>query len=285
MNGIINVYKPAGMSSNFVLTKLKKQLDIKKMGHLGTLDPLASGVLPVMINKGTKLFEFYLNKNKVYRAVFCFGKQTDTLDSEGKVIKTCNYIPTKDEIEKQMKVLVGKISQIPPNFSAKNINGKRAYDLARKGELFELKPKEVEIFDFKLISQISKNSFLFEIACSSGTYIRSLARDLGNLTGSCAFMGALIRTKSGNFDILESTLFKNLTKENCFDKIIRLEDLLENQKRIDVEDEFFKQITNGVKLKVDFEDAKNVVVYCKNTLIGIGNVKNHLLSISTNLHN
>lgn len=283
MNGIINVYKPCGMSSNFVLTKLKKQLNIKKLGHLGTLDPLACGVLPVMINKGTKLFDFYLNKNKVYRAVFSFGVETDTLDSEGNIIKTSKYIPDEEKIKECLNHFVGKISQIPPNFSAKSVNGKRAYDLARKGETINLAPKEVEIFRFELISQISKNSFLFEIACSSGTYIRSLARDFGNFVGSCAFMSALIRTKSGNFDILKSTYYKNLTKENCFDKIIGLEELLSNQKRIDVEEKWFKQISNGVKLKVGFEDAKNVAIYCKNQLIGIGNISGGMLCVSTNL--
>ncbi len=283
MDGIINIYKPSGISSNFVLTKLKKSLGIKKLGHLGTLDPLACGVLPVMVNKGTKLFDYYLNKNKVYRAVFTFGVETDTLDSEGKVVNRCEKIPTKDEILWGIKKLTGKLDQIPPNFSAKNINGKRAYEKARNGEIFELKSKIVEVYDFKLISQINKDSFLFEIACSSGTYIRSLARDLGQILNTRAFMSGLIRTKSGNFDILKSTYYKDLTIESVNDKIITPNVLLEDLPKLVVDDSFYKQITNGVKIKVLHKDEEKVAVVCKNGLIGIGSVENNLVSIKTNL--
>lgn len=285
MHGIMNVYKPCGISSNFVLTILKKNLNIKKMGHLGTLDPLASGVLPVMINKGTKLFDFYLNKNKIYRAIFTFGKETDTLDSEGKVVKNSSNIPSREEIEDKLKNFVGKLSQMPPNFSAKKINGKNAYELARKGEKVELKPKMVEVYSFKLINQINKESFLFEIKCSSGTYIRSLARDLGLALNSCAFMSALIRIKSGEFDILNSTYVKSLTKENVGDKIIKLENLLENLNKLDLDVKFYKQITNGVLVKTNYSNQKNIVVYCDNKLIGLGSVCDGFLKIDTNLQN
>lgn len=285
MHGIINVYKPCGMSSNFVLTLLKKSLNIKKLGHLGTLDPLACGVLPVMVNKGTKLFDFYLNKNKTYRAVFTFGKETSTLDSEGEVVKQTDKIPRVEEIKTCITDFVGKILQIPPIFSAKKVNGKKAYDLARQGETIELKPKEIEIFDFKLLTQINENSFLFEIKCSSGTYIRSIARDLGEKLKTYAFMSALIRTNSGEFDILNSTLVKSLTKDNVFDKLIRLDDLLKKFDFINIDKSYFKQISNGVKVKVEREEQNNIIVYCDNILIGIGNICNGLLSIKTNLQN
>lgn len=285
MHGIINVYKPCGMSSNFVLTLLKKSLNIKKLGHLGTLDPLACGVLPVMVNKGTKLFDFYLNKNKAYRAVFTFGKETSTLDSEGEVVKQTDKIPRVEEIKTCIADFVGKTLQIPPIFSAKKVNGKKAYDLARQGETIELKPKEIEIFDFKLLTQINENSFLFEIKCSSGTYIRSIARDLGEKLKTYAFMSALIRTNSGEFDILNSTLVKSLTKDNVFDKLIKLDDLLKKFDFINIDKSYFKQISNGVKVKVEREEQNNIIVYCDNILIGIGNICNGLLSIKTNLQN
>ena len=283
MHGIINIYKPAGISSNFCLTLLKKQLNIKKMGHLGTLDPLACGVLPVMINKGTKLFDFYLNKNKTYRAIFTFGIETDTLDSEGKIVKTSKVIPNKKEIESKLQLLTGRISQIPPKFSAKSINGIRAYKLARNGENVELKPKIVEIYKFNLIEQINQNSFLFEINCSSGTYIRSLARDLGALTKTCAYMSALIRTDSGNFNILKSNLIKDLTKDNLSDKLIKLEDLLSKFEKVNLSESYYKQITNGMSVKVEIENFKDVVVYCNNKLIGLGEISNYNLKIKTNL--
>lgn len=283
MHGIINVYKPSGMSSNFVLTILKKNLNIKKLGHMGTLDPLASGVLPVMVNKGTKLFDFYLNKTKTYRAIFNFTKQTDTLDSEGQVIETSNKIPSTTEIQESIKKMIGKTSQIPPIFSAKKVNGQNAYEIARKGENVELKPKEIEVFDFKLIKQINTTSYLFEIKCSSGTYIRSIARDLGKMLNSCAFMSALIRIESGEYNILNSTYVKDLTKDNFIDKIIRLEDLLKDREKIVFDKTYLKQLSNGVKLNFDCENKDNLVVFCENELIGIGNVFNKLLTIKTNL--
>jgi len=283
MHGIINIYKPTNISSNYCLTLLKKQLYIKKLGHLGTLDPLACGVLPVMVNKGTKLFDFYLNKDKTYRAIFTFGLETDTLDSEGKIVKTSNKIPSIDEINLAINSVIGEIDQIPPAYSAKNINGIRAYNLARKGNEVNLKPKRVKINYFKLITQINFNSFLFEINCSSGTYIRSLARDLGVLTKSCAYMSALIRTDSGNFNILNSTSVKDLTKENFSDKLIKLDDLLNMLNRIDLNASYYKQITNGMSVRVKIENSKLNVVYCKNQLIGIGEVSNYILKIKTNL--
>ena len=283
MHGIINVYKPSFMSSNYVLKHLKKNLNIKKLGHSGTLDPLACGVLPVLVNKGTKLFDFYLNKTKIYRAIFTFGKETDTLDSEGKVIKTSSFIPKINDIELNLPKLTGNISQLPPNFSAKSVNGKRAYELARKGETIELKPKEVEIYYFKLIKQINESSFLFEIKCSSGTYIRSLARDLAVLCNSCAFMSALIRVESGEYNILNSTYVKDLTKENFSDKLIKLDFALKNFKKINLNKEYFKQISNGVKIKVNIENTKNIIVFCNDILIGIGEIENFILKINTNL--
>lgn len=283
MHGIINIYKPSGMSSNYVLTILKKQLNIKKMGHLGTLDPLACGVLPVMINKGTKLFDFYLNKTKNYRAIFTFGKETDTLDSEGKTIKTSTKIPTVKEIEEVISKFVGEIEQMPPMFSAKKINGKNAYELARKGVNVELKSKKVTIYDFKLIKQINKTSFLFEIKCSSGTYIRSIARDLGKMVNSCAFMSALIRISSGEFDILNSTYVKDLTKENFNDKLNKLENLLKDKEKLILDNSYFKAISNGLKLDINSSNKDNIVVFCKDKLIGLGTINDNKLTIKTNL--
>lgn len=283
MHGIINIYKPCKMSSNYCLTILKKELGIKKLGHLGTLDPLACGVLPVMVNKGTKLFDYYLNKDKIYRAVFTFKTETDTLDSEGKIIKQSSYMPTQEEVKNACNQLVGDIEQIPPIYSAKNINGERAYNLARNGKTVELKPKKVKIYYINLIKQINETSFLFEIECSSGTYIRSIARDLGKLTDSCAFMSALIRVNSGNFNILSSTYVKDLTKDNLEDKIVKLDDLFANNNIIYLDKTYYKQISNGMSIKYTCEDCENVVVYCDNILIGLARIKDNILKITTNL--
>ena len=143
----------------------------------------------------------------------------------------------------------------------------------------------MEIYRFSLISQINKNSFLFEIKCSSGTYIRSIARDLGIALDSCAFMSALIRTESGEFNILNSTCVLDLTKTNVFDKLIKLEFLLKTLKRVNVDTKLEKQISNGVKLLINQEDQDDIVVYCNNKLVGIGKIENKTLSIKTNLQN
>lgn len=284
MHGILNLYKPCGMSSNYLLTKVKKQTNIKKIGHLGTLDPLACGVLPVSVNKGTKLFDFYLKKTKIYRAVFTFSKETSTLDSEGEVIKTSNIVPTIEEIEKVLPTLEKQTTQIPPNFCANSIKGTKAYILARQGINVELKPKLIKIYYVKLIKQINETSFLFEIKCSSGTYIRSIARDLASLLNTCAFMSALIRVKSGEFEINSSNLVDSLTNDNVCSKIIPLNILLNFLPKINLEDKYYKPITNGMNILLNnYSNEENVLVSCKDTIIGIGEIKNEYLKIKVNL--
>lgn len=284
MHGILNLYKPCGMSSNYLLTKMKKQTNIKKMGHLGTLDPLACGVLPVSINKGTKLFDFYLKKTKVYRAVFTFSKETSTLDSEGEIIKTCSFVPTKEDISKVLSTIENQTEQIPPNFCANSIKGTKAYILARQGVNVELKPKKIKIYYIKLIRQINPTSYLFEIKCSSGTYIRSIARDLAKSLNTYAFMSALIRIKSGEFEINSSNLVDSLTNDNVCSKIIPLDILLDFLPKINLDEKYYKHITNGMNALVEnYPNEENILVYCKDILIGIGEIKDKYLKIKTNL--
>ena len=279
ISGIINVLKPAGMTSNKVLTEIKKKLHPNKIGHLGTLDPSAVGVLPVCINRATRLFDLYLKKDKEYRAVFVFGKTTDTLDSDGQITDFDNKIVQKEDIDKIISKLIGKIDQIPPKFSAKSINGKRAYDLARSGVEFEIQPKKVEIYSINLIDQLKENTFLFDIKCSSGTYIRSIARDMASLLGTYGYMAGLIRTKSGNFDIESSVGIDDITEKN----IISIQKVLQDRENVFVDDKFYDKINNGCEIKVLHTDIENIVVYCKDELIGLGNIKNGILKLNTYL--
>ena len=279
ISGIINVLKPSGITSNQVLTEIKKKLHPNKIGHLGTLDPSAVGVLPVCINKATKLFDLYLKKDKEYRAIFVFGKTTDTLDSDGKIIQFDDKIISKSDIQCILNKLIGKIDQMPPKYSAKNINGQRAYDLARKGIEFEVKPKQIEIYGIELVDEIQKNIFLFDIKCSSGTYIRSIVRDMANLLDTCGYMAGLIRTKSGNFDIENSVKLDDVT----INDIIPIQKVMQDRQNVFVKDEFYDKITNGCEIKILNDDISNVVVYCKNQLIGIGDIKNNVLKINTYL--
>ena len=211
-NAIINLNKPTGMSSFFAVKKVARLLGVKKAGHMGTLDPYGTGVLLVGVNKGTKLFEEYLNKTKTYIATFHFGYETDTLDSEGKIInqdKTERLI-TKEMVLSVVNQFVGKQQQMPPLFSAKKINGKKAYEIAREGKAVELKSKEIEIYDLKLINCFEDNNFVFEISCSSGTYIRSLCRDIAYKLATYGTMLSIIRTKCGSFNLEDSCTLKDI---------------------------------------------------------------------------
>ena len=204
MNGFLNIYKPKGISSAKVLNSLKKSLKGVSIGHMGTLDPLASGVLPVALGKSTRMFDYLLDKDKTYVATFAFGYETDTLDLEGEVVKRSDKIPSESELKEKSVKLVGEIMQVPPVFSAKCVNGKRSYQLARKGEEFELPPKKVTINSIDVIEKVSDNEYKFKISCKGGTYIRSIVRDIAALCNTVGTMTDLVRTQSGVFAIENS---------------------------------------------------------------------------------
>ncbi len=198
MTGFINVFKKVGDGSTYVVNKLKKKLD-GKCGHMGTLDPLACGVLPIGIGKAVRLFDYLLDKKKIYEAEFTFGRATDSLDLEGRIVAQGERIPLIDEINCVLSHFCGEIEQVPPNFSAKMVAGKRGYDLARKGVEFTLPPKKVTIDSLECLGQTAEDSFAFRIECRGGTYIRSLARDIAEAVGTVGFMTALKRTAAGCF--------------------------------------------------------------------------------------
>ena len=279
MQGIINVIKPAGVTSQQAVSFVKHKFNEKKVGHLGTLDPSGTGVLPICIGKATRLFDYYLLKDKVYRAVFVFGKETDTLDSDGKVVNIASKIPTLEEINQVLPSFVGEINQVPPNYSRKCVNGKRAYELARKDEDFKLQPKLITIYSIKVVSQISGNAFLFEIHCSSGTYVRSIVRDIAYKLNTFGYMGAIIRLKSGNFLIDNAVLLENISPND----VINLEDCLNDFEKVVVNDNLYDKLINGALVKVDLCDKQNVALYCKNQLLGIANIDNGIVKIKTNL--
>ena len=213
-NGIIAVNKPTGMSSSLAVQIVKRTIKPQKIGHMGTLDPLGSGVLLLGVNKGTKLFDEYLNKTKTYRAVFYFGKETDTLDSEGIVINKNQVTVTFDQVKDVCKKFVGEFDQIPPKYSAKKVNGQKAYDLARQGKEFELKTRRVNIYSCEVLYQVAQNTFMFEITCSGGTYIRSICRDIAYSLSTYGTMLAIIRTKCGDFDISQSYTLEEIKQGN-----------------------------------------------------------------------
>lgn len=211
--GFFNVNKPSGIVSSTVVNKIK-WLSGVPCGHMGTLDPLASGVLPVGVGNATRLFDYFLEKEKEYIAEFTFGVDSDTLDSTGTLIQG-GHVPNEREIADVLPAFFGDIMQVPPKYSAKNVNGRRGYDLARAGVEFELPPKKVHIYGMELLGRVDgkEDTFRIKIRCGGGTYIRSLARDIAEKLGTKAVMSALNRTQSGFFTLDKALPFSFFEEE------------------------------------------------------------------------
>ncbi len=280
MNGFINVYKDENVTSAKVVSIIK-HLTHEKAGHLGTLDPLASGVLPIAIGKATKLFDYFLNKDKIYIAKAKFGFETDTLDLSGQIIKENKKVPTKAEILKILPKFKGKQFQMPPIYSAKNVNGVRAYDLARQGKSFSLEPKQIEIFDISLIS-FKNNEAEFEIHCSAGTYVRSLIRDIAYNLETVATTSKIFRIKSGIFEINNAYKLDELN-ENLKDIVIPIKEVLKGLKQFNLNSELQYKLICGQKVKLDNIDFCDnlVLVATNNEIYGIADVVNHFVKVKT----
>lgn len=268
-SGFVNVIKPTGMSSSDVVCKVKKILGIKKVGHLGTLDPAASGVLPIAFGKATKFFDYFLKKDKVYIADVKFGIMTDTLDSFGKVIARIEKMVQGHEIEGVIPEFVGKIQQIPPKYSAIKVNGKKACDIARAGIELELKPREIEIYSIELLSQLGDNSFRFKVHCSAGTYIRTLFNDIAKKFNTVATTPVIIRVKSGSFEIDDAVLLEEVYESS----LISIEQLFKLLPRYELKEEvLIKKVINGGKIKkseLNFVCDSNFFIMIDNQLIGM----------------
>lgn len=224
MTGFINVYKEKGVGSTFVVNRIKR-LTKTSAGHMGTLDPLASGVLPVAIGNAARLFDYFLDKEKTYLARFRFGVTTDTLDEEGEKIFG-GSVPSEAEINAALPAFLGEIKQVPPKYSAVSVGGRRGYELARAGAEFTLQAKTVRIFSFTCTGQTAPDEYAFEIVCGGGTYIRSLARDLAAALGTRGYMSALERTASGVFTKETAVRLDALTPDNVAEYLIPTERVL-----------------------------------------------------------
>ena len=279
-SGIILINKPKGISSNAVVNIVKKTLGAKKCGHLGTLDLEGEGLLPVTVNHATKLFDYFLGKDKTYEANFQFGVETDTLDTSGKVLKEAGVNFSADDLESAMQFFTKKYPQLPPQYSAKKVGGKVAYLEARKGEKVNLKPKEVEIYSFKVLKKISKDVYRFEISCSSGTYIRSLARDLAYYLGTYGSMQCILRTRCGGFYLKDASTLEEL-KAGKFN-LIEMDSVFDYEKIYLTDEEFFK-LDNGQKLKSALGDGE-FRLYNKSQFLGVGEVSESVLKFKLRLY-
>lgn len=278
INGIILVNKESGFSSNQVVGKLKYLLKANKAGHLGTLDVLGRGLLPITLGRGTKLFDYFLNKDKVYQTIFEFGFTTTTLDREGEITDKNNVEVSLEQLQNVCQKFIGKQDQLPPIYSAKKINGKKAYELARAGKSVDLKPKQIEIYDLRVLKQIEKNKFLLEVHCSSGTYIRSLCRDIASSLGTFGVMQDILRTKCGSFDIKESFTIEDIEQGKY--KIIPLDTVFDYEKLITYEAD---KLLNGQLVKTDYQDGIYRIYTDNSLFLGIGNVKNKRLKLDMRL--
>lgn len=278
MNGFFCINKPFGISSAKVVWMIKKKFNLKdKIGHMGTLDPFATGVLVIGVGRANRLFNYMLEKRKTYITTFDFGYETETLDLESEnIIKKTTNIPSKEEIQNQLKKMIGKSKQVAPSFSAKNINGTRAYMLAREGKTAEIKPHEIEIYSFKILSQNSSTSFNFKIECSGGTYIRSICRDLAYALNSVATMTKLMRSKCGNFSIENSKNVDNITESDLID----CEFVLENMQELKLSEKQIKDLKDGKKLVLDC-DGGLFKVFSAGNIVGIAKCENGIITMPT----
>lgn len=253
INGIIPMYKPKNWSSFDVVNIVKSLLHQRKVGHLGTLDPMATGVLLVTTGSATKLFDIMQQKTKTYTAIFKFGVLTDTLDAMGKIVETVDIIPTLKQIENILPKFIGTISQIPPKYSAKSVNGKRAYELARNNIDFELKAKNVLINDIKIVNY-SNGELTVNIKCGSGTYIRSIGRDIAQELNTVATMTSLIRTSIDSFKLEDCYNITDLNEQNIKEKIIPLNSLLKYPE-INADSNLIFRFLNGQTVITELKDG------------------------------
>ena len=289
MDGIILINKEKGCTSHDVVNKIKHIFN-EKVGHTGTLDPNATGLLPILIGQGTKLSYYLINHDKEYDVTLKLGIKTDTADAEGNIIEERNVdksILKENKVEDVLKLFVGKQNQIPPMYSAIKVNGKKLYEYARKNIEVEIKPREIEIYDIKLSKiDIEEKTIEFTVKCSKGTYIRSLCEDIATRMGTIGFMKELNRTKVGIFEISDSIKINELEKHKDNDEylnnhLISIEELFiklyDSQNIIKLYDKKIKLFLNGVKLTYSLKNGVYRIYSEKNSFIGIGSIENNLL--------
>lgn len=274
MNGIIIVNKEKGFTSHDVVAKLRGILRTKKIGHTGTLDPDATGVLPVCIGKATKVCDLLTEKEKTYEAVIRFGLTTDTLDMTGTVLEEKPVHFTKEQLVKTLAAFTGEIDQIPPMYSAIKVNGKKLYELARKGQVVERKPRKVIIYELELLSEnLSENECTIRVRCSKGTYIRSLCQDIGEALGCGAAMKALVRTGVGRFQIGQALTLSQIEDacrcQNPESLLLTVDSVFDQYRSCQVSEKAMRFLKNGNLVDASFcdtgekgpEDGENFRMY------------------------
>ena len=280
-SGIIPLIKPPGISSNSAVGQIRRMVGVSKAGHTGTLDPAASGVLPVLIGRATRLSDILLSEDKTYVFEITFGLETDTLDAEGKVIKRADSKFSEEDLAQALSFFTGKYSQMPPVYSAIKISGQKSYDLARKGIISDISPRNVTISRLDIICRTGPDSYILRVGCSKGTYIRSLAKDIADRLGTCAYISLLIREKSGAFDINDSFTIEEISEmiDKGDQSFIRTpESYLNDFPAVTLNQNRKKALENGLETTVRITDGV-YRVYCGDTFYGLGKSSNNLLKL------
>lgn len=293
LSGILNVLKPPGMTSFDVVGYLRSLLKIKRIGHTGTLDPAAVGVLPICIGRATKAIEYLTDKDKCYRAELTLGTVTDTQDSTGTVLETCKVEVGPVEIRKTVDSFTGKYMQTPPMYSAVKVGGKKLYELARQGITIERKPREIEIYSINILDINMKNggkkdeegslnqpTVLFDVECSKGAYIRTLCADIGEKLGCGGIMSFLVRMKAGVFDISSALTLETINRlvedGRIAEKLIQVDTVFSGLKSITLTGAHEKKVLNGAVAEIDsslFNTGETVRMYnTDNVFLGLGRV-------------
>lgn len=283
MDGIIIINKEKNYTSNDVVSIVKK-ITKSKVGHTGTLDPNATGVLPLLIGNATKISKYLINHDKEYEVVLQLGIRTETADVEGKVIEekevTAEML-NKDNIEEKLQQFIGKQEQIPPIYSAIKVNGKKLYEYARRGQEVELKPRQIEIYSIQLVGINEKEKQIsFKVKCSKGTYIRSLCEDISKKLGTVGYMKELNRLQAGEFYIKDAVTISEMKEKieaGNLENIITIEEIFKNNPQIQLEQEQIEPYINGVKINTKKTNGVYRIYKPDGTFIGLGIVENSKL--------
>lgn len=275
MNGIIVINKRKDVTSFDEVHKIRKKFNLKKVGHTGTLDPIATGVLPIAIGKGTKIVKYLIEKDKEYIATILFGTDTDTLDITGKILNTDNKKISLNEIEKILPKFIGSIEQIPPIYSAIKVNGKKLYEYARNNEQIDIPSRIIQIYNIEIL-EYNWPTVKIKVSCSKGTYIRALIRDIAKELGTLAVMSDLIRTKTDKFSLENSISIENLDSIDIHSSYFyNFEQIFENYKKLVINSKYNHLLTNGNKLdtymfdKQVFYNNELYLIYDKSELVAI----------------
>lgn len=279
MDGVINLFKPRGMTSHDAVYAIRKIFNTKKVGHTGTLDPNATGVLPICIGKATRISEYLLNVDKEYIGELTLGFSTDTQDSDGCIVDSSDKLVTIDEINDSFIKFRGLIKQTPPMYSAIKVKGKKLYEIAREGKTIDRPTREVNIKDLRIINNYINKEIIFYTKCSRGTYIRTLCDDIGKELGTYGYMSFLMRVGVGNFKIQDSLSIdslKKMSKTELSNSLTPIDIAVNHLESLVLSDNLYKKLINGVSINLENSYSEfiglNIRVYCRDKFIGIGKI-------------